>query len=146
MAMDDAISGSSSDESLNGKRKMNGAEVAVKYETPVKKKARSWIRQWKVIKTAAGDMKVMTWTTEEPLSTGRRLSCPECQKKFDEATSLKRHVRTHLGKSKNICHVCRKGFPDASKLKRHQISLKHFPAPSSSMSDGSDPATSKDFD
>ncbi|CEP03723.1 hypothetical protein PBRA_003330 [Plasmodiophora brassicae] len=116
-------SSSSSDDSTS-KRHLasddDGADLARKH-----KKARAWTRAWQTVPTASGEMRILAWASAEPRAAEYRLSCQECSKKFDDAAALKRHVRTHLGKSRNVCPVCQKGFPDASKLRRHQTSLKH---------------------
>lgn len=59
MVMDD-VSGSSGDDSLTGKRSLEEASIDA---DPIKKRARSWVKQWKVIKTAAGEMKVLVWAS-----------------------------------------------------------------------------------
>ena len=48
--------------------------------------------------------------------------CPDCYKRFPDASSLRKHIMTH-GERMHLCPVaeCGKRFLDNSKLKRHML-------------------------
>lgn len=48
-----------------------------------------------------------------------RFECVFCKKTLANRTTLKYHIRLHLGKNLLICDICKQGFSKKSHLKRH---------------------------
>lgn len=55
----------------------------------------------------------------DTIAGGRPHECSTCQKRFTEASNLRRHLKYHLGEKPFKCDVCMKQFTRNSDLKVH---------------------------
>jgi KRAB domain-containing zinc finger protein len=57
----------------------------------------------------------------------RLYKCDTCEKTFFDASSLQKHMFTHLQKKPFVCNVCGKDFAQKGNLKKHQGIRHKFP-------------------
>lgn len=51
-------------------------------------------------------------------------SCPHCDKKFTHRSTLKQHIRVHVGSRPYKCHVCTRSFVQNSNYRMHLLTHK----------------------
>lgn len=52
-------------------------------------------------------------------NTKKKHQCSYCNKVFDWASHLQRHIRAHVGERPFVCQVCHKGFSERGNLNKH---------------------------
>uniref|UniRef100_A0ACB8G7K2 Uncharacterized protein n=1 Tax=Sphaerodactylus townsendi TaxID=933632 RepID=A0ACB8G7K2_9SAUR len=57
---------------------------------------------------------------KNPKKTVRSYPCPECSRKFNNSSNMRKHLRIHKGERLYGCHACGKSYTDPSNLAHHQ--------------------------